>query len=58
MNDKEKAYLQNIQQRRIPSHGLRVVPLELWVRKEIVQCKIMFDVAHVAYPNGITGKGD
>ena len=30
VNDKEKAYLQDIQQRRIPSHGSRVVPLELW----------------------------
>ena len=29
VNDKEKAYLQDIQQRRIPSHGSRVVPLEL-----------------------------
>ena len=26
VNDKEKAYLQDIQQRRIASHGSRVVP--------------------------------
>ena len=31
VNDEEKVYLQDIQQSRIPSHGSRVVPLELWV---------------------------
>ena len=30
VNDGDKVYLQDIQQRRIPSHGSRVVPLELW----------------------------
>ena len=30
VNNEDKVYLQDIQQRRIPSHGSRVVPLELW----------------------------
>ena len=50
VNDKEKAYLQDIQQRRIPSHGSRVVPLELWGPEGNVQCMVKFDVADVAYP--------
>ena len=50
VNDKEKAYLQDIQQCRIPSHGSRVVPLELWGPEGTVQCKVKFDVADVAYP--------
>ena len=48
MNDKEKADLQDIQLRRIPSHGSRVVPLEHWVLEGNVQCKVKFDVADVA----------
>ena len=49
MNDKEKAYLQDIQQRRIPSHGSRVVPLQLWGFEGNVQRIVKFDVADVAY---------
>ena len=30
LNNEDKVHLQDIQQRRIPSHGSRVVPLELW----------------------------
>ena len=50
VNNKENAHLQDIQQRRIPSHGSRVVPLELWGPEGNVQCKVKFDVADVAYP--------
>ena len=49
VNDGDKVYLQDIQQRRIPSHGSRVVPLKLW-------CKVKFDVADVAYPVVSLGK--
>ena len=56
VNDKERAYLQDIQQRRIPSHGSRVVPLELWGPEGSVQCKIKFDVADLAYPVVSLGK--
>ena len=49
VNDKEKAYLQDIQQRRIPSHGSRVVPLVLWGPEGNVQCMVKFDVADVAF---------
>ena len=56
VNDKEKAYLQDIQQRRIPSHGSRVVPLELWGPEASVQCKVNFDVADVACPVVSLGK--
>ena len=56
VNDKEKAYLQDIQQRRILSHGSRVVPLELWGPEGNVQCMVKFDVADVAYPVVSLGK--
>ena len=56
VNDKEKAYLQDIQQRRSPSHGSRVVPLELWGPEGNVQCMVKFDVADVAYPVVSLGK--
>ena len=56
VNDKEKAYLQDIQQRRIPSYGSRVVPLELWGPEGNVQCMVKFDVADVAYPVVSLGK--
>ena len=56
MNDKDKAYLQDIQQRRIPSHGSRVVPLELWGPEGNVQYMVKFDVADVAYPVVSLGK--
>ena len=56
VNDKEKAYLQDIQQRRTPSHGSRVVPLEQWGPEGSVQCKVKFDVADVAYPVVSLGK--
>ena len=49
-NDGDKVYLQDIQQRRIPSHGSRVVPLELGGPEGRVECKVKFDVADVAYP--------
>ena len=50
MNDGDKVYLQDIQQGRIPSHGSRVVPLELWGPEGRLECKAKFDVADVAYP--------
>ena len=50
MNDGDTVYLQDIQQRRIPSYGSRVVPLMLWGPEERVECKVKFDVADVAYP--------
>ena len=59
VNDKEKAYLQDIQQRRIPSHGSRVIPLELWGPEGNVPCMVKFDVADVAdvaYPVVSLGK--
>ena len=49
-------YLQDIQQRRIPSHGSGVVPLELWGPEGCVECKVKFDVADVAYPVVSLGK--
>ena len=54
--DKEKVCLQDIQQRRIPSHGSRVVPLELWSPEGNVPCMVKFDVADVAYPVVSLGK--
>ena len=56
VNDDEKVYLQAIQQRRIPSHGSRVVPLELWGPEARVECEIKFDVVDVAYPVVSLGK--
>ena len=56
VNDKEKAYLQDIQQRRFPSHGSREVPLELWGPEGRVECEVKFDVANVAYPVVSLGK--
>ena len=56
MNDGDMVYLQDIQQRRIPSHGSRVVPLELWGPEGRVECKVKFDVADVAYPVVSLGK--
>ena len=53
VNDGDKVYLQDIQQRRIPSH---VVPLELWGPKGRVECTVKFDVADVAYPVMSLGK--
>ena len=50
VNNEDKVHLQDIQQRRIPSHGSRVVPLELWGPEGCVECKVKFDVADVAYP--------
>ena len=50
VNNEDKVYLQDIQQRRIPSHGSRVVPLELWCPEGSVECKVEFDVTYVAYP--------
>ena len=48
VNDGDKVYLQDVQQRRIPMHGSRVVPLELWGPEGRVECKVKFDVAEVA----------
>ena len=56
VNDGETVYLQDIKQRRIPSHGSRVVPLELWSPEGRVECKVKFDVADVAYPVVSLGK--
>ena len=56
VNDGDKAYLQDIQQRRTPSHGSMVVPLELWGLEGRVECKVKFDVADVAYPVVSLGK--
>ena len=56
LNNEDKVHLQDIQQRRIPSHGSRVVPLELWGPEGCVECKVKFDVADVAYPVVSLGK--
>ena len=56
VNNEDKVYLQDIQQRRIPSHGSRAVPLELWGPEGRVDCKVKFDVADVAYPVVSLGK--
>ena len=56
VNNEDKVYLQDIQQRRIPSHGSRVVPLELGGPEGRVECKVKFDVADVAYPVVSLGK--
>ena len=56
VNNEHKVYLQDIQQRRIPSHGSRVVPLKLWGPEGGVDCKVKFDVADVAYPVVSLGK--
>ena len=56
MNDEDKKYLQDIQQRRIPSHGSRVVPLEQWGPEGRVECKVKFDAADVAYKVVSLGK--
>ena len=56
VNNEDKVYLQDIQQRRIPSHGSRVVPLELWGPEGRVECKVKFDLADVAYPVVSLGK--
>ena len=56
VNIEDKVYLQDIQQRRIPSHGSRVVPVELWGPEGRVECKVKFDVADVAYPVVSLGK--
>ena len=39
VNNEDKVYLQDIRQRRIPSHGSRVVPLELWVQRDVLSAK-------------------
>ena len=56
VNNEDKVYLQDIQLRTIPSHGSRVVPLELWCPEGRVDCKVKFDVAGVAYPVVSMGK--
>ena len=56
LNYEDKVHLQDIQQRRIPSHGSRVVPLKLWGPEDCVDCKGKFDVADVAYPVVSLGK--
>ena len=56
VNDEEKVYLQDIQQRRIPSHGSRVVPLQLWGPEGRVECEVKFAVADAAYPVVSLGK--
>ena len=56
MNDEEKVYLQDIQQRRIPSHGSRVVPLQHWGPEGRVEYEVKFDVADVAYAVVSLGK--
>ena len=39
LNNEDKVHLRDIQQRRIPLHGSRVVPLELWGPEGCVECK-------------------
>ena len=56
VNDGDKVYLEDIQQRRIPSHGSRVVPLELWGLEGRVEYEVKFDVADVTYPVVSLGK--
>ena len=56
VNDGGNVYLHGIQQRRIPSHGSRVVPLELWGPEGRVESKVKFAVADVAYPVVSLGK--
>ena len=56
LNNEDKVHLQDIQQRRIPSHGSRVVPLELWGSEGCVACRVKFDVADVAYQVVSLGK--
>ena len=56
VNDGDKVHLQDIQQRRIPSRGSRVVPLELWGPEGRGECRVKFDVADVAYPVVSLGK--
>ena len=56
VNNGDKEYLSDIQQRRIPSHGSWVVPLELWGPEGRVECKVNFDVTDVAYPVVSLGK--
>ena len=56
LNNEDKVHLQDIQQRRMPSHGSRVVPLEVWGPEGCVECKVKFDVADVAYPVVSLGK--
>ena len=52
VNDKGKAYLQDIQQRRIPSRVSRVVPLEFWGVQSQVRC------GRCCAHSGIAGKGE
>ena len=49
VNNEDKVHVQDIQQRRIPSHGSRVVPLEWWGSEGRAECKVKVDVADVAY---------
>ena len=56
VDDGDKVYLQDIQQRRIPPHGSIEVPLELWGPEGSVECKVKFAVADVAYPVVSLGK--
>ena len=57
LNDKEKAYLQDIQHRRIPSRGSRVVPPEPWGPEGNIQCKVKFD-GRRGVPGGLTREND
>ena len=54
--NEDKVYLKDIQQRRIPSHGSRVVPLELWSLEGRVECRVKFYIANVAHPVVSLGK--
>ena len=47
----------DIQQRRIPSHGSRVVLLELWGSEGRLECKVKFD-GRCCVPSGVIGKDD
>ena len=55
VRDGDKVYLRDIQHRRIPSHGSRVVPLELLGPEGRFECEVKFDV-DVAYPVVSLGK--
>ena len=55
VNNEDKVYLQDIQQRRIPSYGSRVVPLELWGPEGSVECKVKCRCCRCCVSNCVVG---